>query len=407
MRSPLPRCLVVAALLAACADETTAPAPAVPQPIPAALPPVVTMDAYLTYAEQEECAALFRCPAANEAAGLRLLFGSFERCVANADELPGEVDRARRRQLVAGGSSRYDAAAARRCLEALRDGPCSERPPEACFGVFVGTVATGGACRRHDDCADDGWCRLEDASGGAPCPGVCTPRAPVGASCRSGTEECSQRNARAVVSCAFVQALIHTENPFRCTDSGSPTAGSFLAGPGETCNGFRDGHSFQATCAPGLDCVATRLVDGSNARCVGPQPLGALCGRYCEGDAVCTSSPTLGQVCQTIAVRNREGETCVQGNAGAELCNALLGLDCVAGTCQRVGTGEEGSPCFTARFGVDNCRAGLVCHTATQTCRPRAAVGAPCSAPDECESRLCTTDGTGPARCVSDTGCGV
>jgi hypothetical protein len=407
MRSPLPRCLVVAALLVACADETTAPAPAVPQPIPATLPAVVTMDAYLMYAAQVECAALFRCPAAGDGAGLRLLFGSYERCVANADELAGEVDRARWRQLVGGGSSRYDAAAARRCLEALRDGPCSERPPEACFGVFEGTVATGGACRRHDDCADDGWCRFEDARGGAPCPGVCTPRAPVGASCRSGTEECSQRNARAVVSCGYFPALEGTANPFRCTDTGTAPAGSALADAGQSCDEFRGGGRTIATCAPGLDCI-TRDHDGLFVgRCEAPQPLGATCGRYCQGNAVCTFDGSLIRRCQAIVVRNREGERCVQGNAGAEVCNAVLGLDCVAGTCQRVGTGEEGSPCFTARFGVDNCRAGLVCHTATQTCRPRAAVGAPCSAPDECESRLCTTDGTGPARCVSDTGCGV
>lgn len=407
MTSALLRRLLAPALLLGCAEEVPAPSPAVPQPVPAVLPASVPMDQYLATAAQVECAAIFRCRASGDAAGLRLLFGTFERCVANADELAGEAERARWRALVAAGTSRYDGAAARRCLEALRGEFCGARPPEACLAVFGGTVPPGGPCRRHDDCADDGWCRTEEPGGGAACPGVCARRAPLGASCQSGTAECSQRGARGVVHCAFVRSLDGTPDPFRCEDSDVATAaeGPF-ARAGEVCADSRGAAPIMRRCAPDLDCV-TRVRDVSSyGECVGPQPLGAPCERYCQGDALCAVDATFTRRCQPLVVRGREGERCVQGNDGAELCNVLLGLDCVAGRCQRVGTGEAGSVCFTARFGVDSCRAGLVCHGATQTCRPRAAVGAPCGSPDECESRRCASDGTGPARCVPDAGCG-
>ena len=105
-------------------------------------------------------------------------------------------------------------------------------------------------------------------------------------------------------------------------------------------------------------------------------------------------------------VRNAEGETCVQGNRGSESCNVLLGLDCVAGRCRRVGTGALDSPCFSSRYGVDNCTRGLYCSAATQTCQRRKADGMPCRSGEECESRECVTaPGAMATTCGVTLGC--
>ena len=242
MTSALLRRLLAPVFLVACAEEITAPA--VPQPVPAVLPASVPMDQYLATAAQVECAVLFRCPPSGERAGLRLLFGTFERCAANADELTGEAERARWRRLTAAGTSRYDGAAARRCLEALRADPCGERPPDACAQVFVGTVSVGWPCQRHDDCADDGWCSI-----GAACPGVCARRTPLGASCQTGVAECSQRGARAEVSCVYFPSLEGTPDAFRCSDLYAATAGGgTFAGAGEVCSQHRDGVQWSWRC---------------------------------------------------------------------------------------------------------------------------------------------------------------
>ncbi len=194
----------------------------------------------------------------------------------------------------------------------------------------------------------------------------------------------------------YFPSLEGTPDAFRCSDLYAATAGGgTFAGAGEVCSEVRDGVQVSRRCGPGLDCIP-RLPRRRPRR-----PLRGAAGACATRAPSARSTPCLR--CQPVTVRDREGETCVQGNGGAEVCSAL---DCVAGRCRRVGTGERGSPCFTTRFGVDNCRAGLACQSATQTCQPRAAAGATCTTSDECESRRCVADGTGPAR-VGDSGCGV
>ena len=177
---------------------------------------------------------------------------------------------------------------------------------------------------------------------------------------------------------------------------------------GEVCYDLNTSRPRMLPCEAGTEC-RNGAAPGQSARytCQAPPGVGQLCVSRCSGDAVCEFDQSVFQQrCFPVLVRNAEGDTCVQGNRGGEVCNVLLGLDCVAGRCRRVGTGTEGSVCFSSRYGFDNCQRGLHCDSTTGTCRPRKADGMPCRDPDECLSRACVPDPSGSgARCGVTPGC--
>jgi len=88
---------------------------------------------------------------------------------------------------VAMGTTIYDGAKARACLDIVTALPCSEwgaddklrRFPD-CLHILHGTIAPGGACARSGECLD-GLC---DTSSGS---GACVARAALGESCASAT----------------------------------------------------------------------------------------------------------------------------------------------------------------------------------------------------------------------------
>lgn len=398
------RCLgcLLALTLAACSEGPGTSPPV--EVIPAALPAVVPVEQYVAVMGRVACGRLFQCAGGNQEAQLRAVFGAYERCLAHGDELAVAAWHARQVRLVAMGLRRYDGAAARRCLDALRTGACATPEPAACGEVFAGTVAEGGECRLADQCAGDTYCSQRAPDGRFTCPGRCTARAAVGASCPYGDSgACSPRGAAGPVTCSYDQALRGTPNPYRCAlvAAGDPVL------PGEVCyDPAMPGNGRQLPCTEGNECRRRAAEDGGTERvmrCLPPPSLGELCSGRCQGEAVCELDQSVFQQrCVAVGVRRREGDTCVQGNQGSESCDVLLGLDCVAGRCRRVGTGQVDSVCFTSRYGVDSCAAGLYCSGATQTCQRRKADGAPCRAGDECESRECRV-----APGATDNTCGV
>lgn len=389
------------ALLAACSGDPTAP-PAPPptvtaEVVPSSLPASVPLEQFLAVQANVECADLFRCAPAGTAMGLRMSLGTYARCVENADELPNAVGRERTRRLAAMGALRYDGAAARRCLEALRAASCLEAPPAACAPVLSGTVPVGGACQIEGQCEGDAYCRFSDPETGYRCPGTCAARSGVGQRCFGDSSACSQAGAAAPVRCEYDPSLAGERYPFTCREQG----GGDPAAEGEVCMDFSGSSRLQRRCAQGLECRPREGDGGVAYVCQGPAAQGEACSQRCRGDAVCEfDGRFFTQRCLGLVVRAREGETCVQGNQGGEICDVVQNLDCVAGRCRRVGTGAEGSPCYSSRYGLDNCRAGLFCNGATMACERRKADGMACRSAEECESRECVVDRAGMApRC--------
>jgi hypothetical protein len=398
MKTMTPYALLTAAMCAACADDEAAAPP--PEAIPATLPAALTLAQFQTIEANVECASLFACTPQGSDAGVAQYMGGYARCVAHTDALPGAALRRRDARLVADGVARFDADAARRCLDAQRTSPCAE--PAACAEVFVGTVAVGQPCQVDEACAGDAYCSALTPAGESRCPGLCVPRIALGERCFGDFRVCSAQGLTGGVDCRFDTALSGERYPFRCIAAEAPGQ----AREGEICTDYRGEARVSRVCAPGLDCVTRNTAEGSYAVCSGPAALGAPCVARCQRGAVCDFDNTVfTQRCLPFVVREREGERCVQGNNGGEVCNVLLGLDCVAGRCRRVGTGAENSPCFSARFGVDSCNAGLVCSPATQTCRPRKAEGEACASGEECAVGVCVGDAAGVRRCRLALGC--
>lgn len=387
---------VVSLALGCSSDPATPPASATTQPIPTQLPATLTATQFLAYQASVECASMFACAAEAPVAALRAYLGEYARCVARADVLPGDSTRRRTAASLAAGRLRFDEPAARRCLAALRASMC-DRHAE-CDSVFVGAVAAGGACFSNDECAGDNACTINDGLGTVTCPGRCEARVPVGGLCDTSADACSQVGAAGVVECLYDPAAPSGRPPFRCVDRGAEQ----IVPEGGDCNNSGSIGGPIRSCATGLEC--RYVFDGSMTRqtCNAPAPAGTTCSRYCQAGSLCEfDSSRFEQRCLPFTVRSREGETCVQGNNGSEVCNVLLGLDCVAGRCRRIGSGAEGSVCFGGRFNVTSCNAGLFCSPATGTCVRRKADGAACSTDDECESRWCSDDSTGATRCIA------
>lgn len=389
--------LLSVVIFAACASESPQPPGGTPpEVIPAQLPATLTAAQYFAYRANVECAAMFSCAQPLAPAALRPYVGDYARCVTRADLLPDAVTRRRTAELLAAGRLRFDADAARRCLDGLRASVCAE--PAACEAVFVGATPLGAPCIDRGECAGDAWCAYRDRDGRYSCPGRCTARLPVGEQCFGDNEACSTAGASGRVQCTYDPARSGQSSPFTCVDRGPLT----VVPEGGECADRGDGSAPLRACAPGLDCGYVSNASGVVSACKPPAAAGDFCTRYCQPGALCEfDNSRFSQRCLPFVVRNVEGDRCVQGNSGAEACNVLLGLDCVAGRCQRVGTGAERSVCFTNRFGLSNCNLGLFCDPATMTCQRRRADGMPCRNDDECEVRNCESTDTG-GRCAPE-----
>ncbi len=395
------RWFLLAGPLALVACSEPAPEAASNASIPAVLPATLTLDQTLTWMAAAECEQMFSCNVPSNVAGVRAYFATRAECVAHDDVLPLRNSRQATRAMVRAGRQRFDDAKARACLTALRANPCVW--PAACSSIAEGTTRIGEACTALEDCGRDAYCQLYTEGGGAQCPGVCVARVALGGVCDGRSLECADLPSGASAECRYDPTLAATRNPFRCVDP----AAAGVAREGEVCTDYRQSPAIQRPCDEGLDCLYTNsATEPGVARCVGAAAPGQQCGRFCTDGALCLFDGTrFAQRCLPFVVQNAEGATCVQGNVGGEVCNVLRGLDCVAGRCRRVGTGAEGSPCFTARFGVSNCAPGLSCASDTQTCRRLKADGERCGSPSECTSGRCeAADGTS-AVCTSTLGC--
>ncbi|MDP3216426.1 MAG: hypothetical protein Q8S73_20125, partial [Deltaproteobacteria bacterium] len=350
------RALLIVGLLAACSSSI----PSVPldggradAPTPAATDPI-PLEALGSELSRALCAALFRCSlGTRELREVRLQITDEASCVRLM--LPRAVDQFRDLIVATNaGLTRYDAAAARRCITGLGS-RCDlefESSVEVCPGLFSGTVPTNGSCWRTEECAGDAWCR----HGGTLreprlCPGTCLPRVAPGGMCRQ-REECSSVGSATRVLCSLVVAP--GEEGGRCVAIASAPPGA----DGDGC-----GLATAATnppvdrrCATGLACAPT----AGRSQCRPKLAAGAPCG---GGDACADGTQCLPVgdgttgACSPLQ-RWREGEACPEGQLGRTgLCDAAARLQCEDGFCRAApGDGGIGSGC-----GTIPCNAGLYC----------------------------------------------
>jgi hypothetical protein len=230
--------------------------------------------------------------------------------------------------LDAAGTSRSPARTMS-CAEALSTMSCdtylyaySNHVPDGCT-LKPGARPDGSTCGGNSQCSST-RCVF---SAGTTC-GVCTPRAPAGASCTVNSE------CQIGLLCALQDPTMSTRKCVQPAEEGQP-------------------------CSSALPCR------GKN--------LGEL---YCVGD----TSTSMG-ICKKPSVL---GDSC--DPTQPEICDFLwagVACDALSSTCQPLKLAAAGQPCGTIGTTSVGCLAGGTCDisdpTSTQgTCRPALADGSPC-----------------------------
>ena len=357
--------LVFASLVVACSGDDA--------------PSIDTADAFVTQAQQAACDALFRCNAPGaDLANQRAYLGDAARCASlgvGASILGwgslADLVAATRQSKV-----RYDGAAAYRCIARIA-ATCDVQHPigELCSDVFTGTVAVGGACQRHEECAGGGWCDRGQATGGRACPGMCAARKRIGEAC-TVNDECAPAAVGQRAEC-----FPDSSGTARCVRVATGAAGA----EGSPC-----GHIIGAAyaqdiqCGAGLGCVAA---EGALAGvCQRPTATGMACSAttVCASGAACTSTTTMR--CTAIQVRRGAGQSC--NAATMELCDPYARLVCRSGMCVSIGDGTMGATCGNMAVPAGlQCNSGLYC--ASGRCVSRKADGDACATDVECRSDAC------------------
>src|SRR5260221_13567281 len=104
-----------------------------------------------------------------------------------------------------------------------------------------------------------------------------------------------------------------------------------------------------ASCGPGLSCRRTEptSVKGCNEPIAVNHPCFTV-NDVCVEGALCESSPGPdgGSACEAVTVQRAVGGACGYLN----FCDPLGTLECVAGVCELVGDGSEGSQCLYGNY---------------------------------------------------------
>jgi hypothetical protein len=327
---------------------------------------------------------------------------------------------------LAAGRSRFDAPAAQRCLDRVRQATC-DTSLTYCPPVTVGLVPDDGSCfdelgtvitEPGTQCQSGSYC---DAT--ATCPGRCRPRFAIGQPVLSW-QPCVEGAFPYEGTCAPLVAIGES-----CAPTPGHTAPRWCAG-GDCVNGVCVARTLLAPegsmCIAGTECAYGLRC--ANRRCIPIGDVGAPCdstSNQCKDDLVCGVNrlcqrrPSLGEPCSfipcgrglyceipfgqtsgTCAALKQVGQTCSRHNAcdpATTYCTIENGPP--AGQC--VAKGDVQAPCrFETRFSA--CRQGLFCTAnapmLTGVCsRPRAA-GEVCSESHECDGQTCAS---GRCRLVS------
>jgi hypothetical protein len=236
---------------------------------------------------------------------------------------------------IADGSVKYDAEAAKRCIDYLSMRPCTFagfHVDNPCDDIFTGQVTGGGACQVDGQCAGiAGMCRQNDSQCNtslACCPGTCTgalSESVLGGPCDDGMHVCAFDAVCSNRICSTPQAmeggpcteLDGCANAMVCNLNFTTGMGTCKtpAASGAACvrGDVRPCADMRDYCnAASLTCVRAAAVDAS---CVNGVP--------CVGYAQCKQNKCVADL--------KLGETCVAGPSEPRCAGTLV---CTGGTCQ-------------------------------------------------------------------------
>lgn len=335
------------------------------------------------------CAAIYRCGAHSRiGVAIKLAFVDEAGCREKLARANSDADI---KLAVAAGTVRYDGKAARTCLAGY-SASCldfSRGPPTnnvACRSVFTGTVPTGGACNRYEECEGDAYCAATTTSSAA-CAGTCRPRVALGAAC-SGTEQCSWAQVTGRAECGSPGPSL----PRVCRDItiGAP------ANAGGDC-GMNDATGVETPCGPDLWC------DETNNKCAARIAAGAPCAISSEcliPETLCRApAGSQARVCGPITLQTQLGAVCDQESL---LCSSAAGLECnlATQTCTMTPVGGAVDSVCVEELFSQPCNDGLYCQynpEGPSVCTAKVANGQSCSDSDGCIAGFCV-QGTCRAR---------
>ncbi len=365
------------ALLVGC-DETVDPADA-------SAP--LTYDAFVRGLRAQLCHNWFSCPRRVPAS---TFFAMEAECVTGREDLVlGAAFTDDLGALLRQGTTlRFDATAARRCLDDLTACTPDYLPDflgvASCAEVFVGMVPTGGPCWRSEECAEGGVCgeRSLDTMTRR-CPATCHPRPAAGTPCGEGLSRCGHGFLDATAVCLGASGATAVCVAVQRGPS---------VGEGQPCGYLgtsTDARKTYVGCGAGLWCPSSLVPTLFQATCARTLAVGVSCasgmcavGLVCKGPDAGSQSGT----CQTTTLSRRVGDPC--GGATGRTCDGLASLSCEAGACRRTGDGTAGARCT----GAGPCNQGLLCNYAG-TCQPARAAGDPCEDDSECATFQCDLGG--------------
>ncbi|HMR77223.1 MAG TPA: Dickkopf N-terminal cysteine-rich domain-containing protein [Polyangiaceae bacterium] len=336
-------------------------------------PSGVTLDEFCAPLEQEMCSWLTRC---------RTFFPNDCGSWWGTQNVQAICNQAK--PAIAKGHLTYDPVQAAACLDNAKDFVCANGFPDVsslhwstpkkstCYGVFKGTVPTGGDCHPYKfatECAS-GYCKADA------CPGKCTPFVALGgncdddnlcdptiAHCQNGKcvkyvaegAECSTIQCEPGLSCIFTSATQQ-----HCVT---------LKKPGESC-------TYPTQCSPGV-CLG--------GQCVSPSPSGGTCVTgSCPATERCDTDQGITGTCKP---HPGVGQACLNGWCAD-------GLGCFQDKC--FAPAPLGGDCSVSNW----CTSGLYCHASggKSTCKTLGKVGEACGddspavipplSPHRCEDAL-------------------
>lgn len=289
---------------------------------------------------------------------------------------------------VKAGKATYDGAAARKCVEAIRNQSCTgsnSAVDVACEKVFTGTLADGSRCITDAECLASSFCAKPAATAGAAsCDGTCVPGGTLcdndsqcsgGQLCDTTTMSTATSNGTCVtpIQPGATGAPCGTNNACRdglwCSRAATPATCMPLGQAGASCDG-----NLLAGCAAGLICVPSD--DGATSSCLTDarkgEPCQALyqCGGFfstlvCDETAhACVDAPAAGpcagtglglHVCDfrtSYCDLSQPTPTCMPFKASGASCDptGASGSECgtSSGTlCQTTAAGGTSGTCVT------------------------------------------------------------
>ncbi|MFO0696251.1 MAG: hypothetical protein U0230_21985 [Polyangiales bacterium] len=284
------------------------------------------------------------------------------------------------RDALASGTTRFDAEAARSCLEALRGlgpGRCedSQGTGAVCRRVLVGQQPDGAACRTSEECSSLSSCDTT-ATGCRACARHFPDPAGLGEPCDWGGRRCAEGLACTPTG----------PGPFDSTCVAVTPPVSTVVAEGEPCGRVQDGSV--SVCDRGLFCRYEP--NASTGVCSAPIAVGQPCLRD-TGDVCALGSdcipPAVSEpgVCTPVTVATREGASCDPSAWSVSTCSlaANLGCDAVTKRCVSPAPGNENAGCE----GDWDCTPPYHCEAAR--CLPPRPEGWRCRSDVTCASAVC------------------